>query len=96
MAKFRITWNPATPLPWEAKQIGRYGRFCALFSKGAFRIGKADEFLRDDAAYIVHAVNTYPQLVGALRACCFDPELVGLDQCRSNATALLRELGESK
>ena len=56
----------------------------------------------EDAAYIVHACNAYPQLVAALRYCadnvagCVEERDIPSTVIRDNARALLRSLGEAE
>lgn len=57
--------KPSTPLPWLQDPTG---------DSGPEYIGPADgpdfvtvAYKKQDAAYIVHACNAYPQLVDALR-----------------------------
>ena len=56
--------KPKSPLPF------RYIRFSAESCniRGANRSNVADYVLEQDAAYIVHACNLYPELVEALQA----------------------------
>ncbi len=96
--------KPATPLPWKAdrdavKDSGN-NRVCRLsveavaFSEG----GK-----RQNAAYIVHAANAYPQLVDALRyiARGYSGYLGNSEghsgaHCADKASEVLRSLGEAE
>jgi len=56
------TRKPATPLPWEAadREVRGYGN-----PRGTVTMD--DDTLPQDAAYIAHAANAYPQLIAALR-----------------------------
>ena len=96
--------TPATPLPWEELpaarsnlvhiEAGDDGLHAAVCS-----IPKSRE---QDAAYIVHACNTYPRLVEALRLLVKaedeygDGSNVAVNEALEPAERLLRELGEIK
>jgi hypothetical protein len=63
--------KPATPLPWKANTSGPAGRR-ALYIYGGENyciagLGDRVDAQKANAAYIVHASNTYPKLVEALR-----------------------------
>lgn len=99
MSAVPIKHKPASLLPWS---IGDHHEiFGANPPSGPMArrrmVSGARKSADDkaDAEHAVHAVNAYPKLVEALRATCFDPELIGLAECRRQAAALLREIGES-
>ena len=85
--------KPATPLPWVYK-YGNYQHYVnagRLQAEGVAFMDGMSENRADDAAYIVHAANAYPLIIGLL-----------MEQVKANPTrtesvqALLRELGELK
>lgn len=63
--------EPATPLPWEydPDDEALYGTSRVQDAQAYDYIGSTMSFTNEseDAAYIVHAANAYPQLVEALR-----------------------------
>lgn len=86
--------QPAHPLPWirrESVSCG-YGRYSAAVgpvildpSEGEYEVACGEE----DALYMGHAANAYPQLVEALQASRkLSPEWA------LSVNTLLRELGE--
>ena len=94
--------KPATPLPWSAELIG----LSEMGPNGVdvFDIGPCDKdgamrvrvatAVDDDAAYIVHACNAYPELVAALRN--FIGPQIGrtYSQTMKEGKDILRKLGE--
>jgi hypothetical protein len=89
-----MTTRPATPLPWTFRESGptKYGVL------GSVHIPRERSVMsnnRDDAAYIVHAANSYPRLVEALKE-CVKPANPDHAQACIDARALLRSLGESE
>lgn len=52
--------KPATPLPWVSTDLGLIISVDTPFCLGAVA-------LLDDAAYIAHACNAYPELVEAVK-----------------------------
>lgn len=86
---------PATPLPWKPHGEPRYSSVREATTDGAPRcVVRAGGSKRNsqDADYIVHACNAYPELVAALR------ERLKLDDSDTgplgNARILLTKLGE--
>ena len=83
--------KPATPLPWQSAQYETFSNIV----QGQKRIGSS--FKHQDAAYIVHACNAYPELVAALRDMTrydsvSEPGAYGY--AITTARALLAKLGE--
>ena len=94
-----LSKRPATPLPWTFRESGptAYG---VLGSVHIPRERSAKHNTRDDAAYIVHAANSYPRLVEALDA-ILNLDAKPMDHSLKekivlDARALLRSLGESE
>ena len=92
--------KPATALPWEAIPY-RYVLNSATRARihaesNAPVIDDANPSL-DDAAYIAHACNAYPELVEALRRCQAALRANGAPNCEAmkEFTALLAKLGEA-
>lgn len=92
--------NPATALPWLCKN-----RFVFAGTTAVAKTSVAfDGFYSDeDAAYIAHACNAYPELVEALRelerTCHPVNTVYSWDESQrkaiANARALLAKLGEA-
>jgi len=85
--------KPATPLPWETAVNGEEppqwdvcGADDGDMVADLMNMPKTGE---QDAAYIVHACNAYPELVAALKYMSTDRE-----DCWEKARALLARLGE--
>lgn len=81
--------NPSTPLPWIKQDID------VLVSKPNFIIHSPHDTYSlqatQNSEYLIHACNSYPRLVEALREHAFYGTERG-----TNAINLLRELGEAK
>ena len=56
--------KPATPLPWTKNDAPVIG---GIYGADDSKLVGANELPRHDAAYIVHACNSYPRLVEALK-----------------------------
>ena len=100
--------KPATPLPWKSdspmaidrdrkRAITVYGTPIAGVAN-MIEYGGPHSKAYDDAAYIVHASNAYPELVAALRYLASKVEdgddALGTQQGRVMAQDLLRKIGE--
>ena len=98
--------SPATPLPWHYEQhngdrpslyLGKPSYQPAYIYSGDIRIC-GFQHMPNDAAYIAHACNKYPELVAALRDLRRDETLddddARLVNTRAKVDALLRSLGE--
>jgi hypothetical protein len=104
-----MTTRPATPLPWSLTTKPHSGGVQLEIEAAPGNILKnrliavawpqngADE---KDAAYLLHAANSYPRLVEALRACVGAAskdaveDFGAVSNAADIALALLRELGE--
>lgn len=101
--------EPATALPWIAHEVngGIRGMLDAgaPITGGGLAVARAWEYMRTElhgeraaqnAAYIVHACNEYPRLVGVLRHALVS--LSGSESARSVARTLivefLKDIGE--
>jgi hypothetical protein len=91
-----LSKRPATPLPWitnERTAIVGAEAFCPVAKCDA---AEPDAYQAQDAAYIVHAANSYPRLVEALKD-ILHPITGFHNLTNSNEMAfraLLNELGE--
>ena len=92
-----MTAKPATPLPWKLGT--RYP--CRILGVASAcedqDEGTETEGQKQDAAYIVHACNAYPQLVAALSKMLANGP--GADHglgAELSARDLLRDLGEAQ
>lgn len=90
--------KPATP--FKVVRDSDKGGFRGISIKNADNlfianmVGQLDDSEGEQAAYIVHAANSYPKLVEALRKMgAGSPSTV---KSVNDGTALLRELGEIK
>jgi hypothetical protein len=100
-----LSKRPATALPWGLGPVfTKEG--AALFWTDTSKPGKwqrrlddkAGVFAMDDAAYIVHAANSYPRLMEALSGALDSQECnghIGVQMVEEIRT-LLRSLGESE
>ena len=86
-----MTTKPATPLPWSTDPEGEV----ALAIEGANGRVVCSDPMHLDAAYIVHAANSYPELVAALRYIT-EPDSGYHGHGIDKASALLAKLGEGK
>ncbi len=92
------TIKPATPLPWTADAdsvdvITEDGDFIATTLQPDSGVGMASEY--QDAAYIAHACNAYPELVAALLAIRDASPTIRNDAAlRAVAAGALAKLGE--
>jgi hypothetical protein len=62
--------RPTTPLPWSAEFIrvnGHRKGAMDIYQVGAPNQPVAEYMREQDAVYIAHACNSYPELVSALR-----------------------------
>lgn len=48
----------------------------------------------DDVDYAIHAANSYPKLVAALKAIAADPDIMSVHRCMAVAEVVLKEVGE--
>ena len=101
------TIKPATPLPWR---LSKSGYSVKAYIEGETKIvatvqlgpaAKATDVntFVQDADYLSHACNAYPQLVAALKKVATDAEYGSVrdglfKDIHSDVTALLSELGE--
>ena len=88
--------KPATPLPWKLGtrypcRILGVASACEEQDEGTETEGQ-----KQDAAYIVHAANSYPKLVTALQRIAGAPGRPAYHDMRDHARALLRDLGEAQ
>jgi hypothetical protein len=100
--------TPATPLPWiykAHKDAHVYGPMNFNLYQEQGRIPVGEHITKEDAAYIVHAANKYPELVKALQYMmseirAWQPDNASWQSgeeeadCFMRARALLRSLGE--
>lgn len=89
--------KPATALPWEYWESTNaddpaYNRIDGATHAGVANIAAWADGAQD-AAYIVHAANAYPELVAALRACIHNDQN-NMRAGSAEARALLAKLGE--
>lgn len=96
------TIKPATSLPWALMDRASDGEYLAGITN---MIGKSDPLYHaeahatidadaaQDAAYIVHACNSYPRLVDALRRVLDSGEINNDAASYLDGRALLREIG---
>ena len=87
--------KPATPLPWIDREsyVSGDSLIVAKMDRGSF------ETREQDCAYIVHAANSYPELVAALSQIATQPREGDIPQqvvrMQRIARALLAKLGEA-
>ena len=97
--------KPSTPLPWECPGLDADEYVICASPKGkrrtiahVYRHTDLGIKREDNAAYIVHACNAYPELVAALRNCwadCMNGSEDALGGSIEIIEALLAKLGES-
>jgi hypothetical protein len=89
-----LSKRPATPLPWE--WLPNEGQFIVTPEPTRAIIAEipCQGAQAQDGAYLVHAANSYPRLVEALRELLLDCEVDLLPTDKHPARALLKELGE--
>lgn len=100
--------QPATPLPWKISGLGYLSNNKAVIAATEHVPNLGEQYRHIpmngvDAAYIVHAANSYPRLIEALqwahqqmtgRGSALRRRFAG--QKLDAQTALLRELGEAE
>lgn len=87
--------KPSTPLPWKMMDQD-FRIVVGADDKVTADVRALPGF--DDAAYIVHAANSYPKLVAAITKWAEarnGTAVMALLKAGDEMTALLRELGES-
>lgn len=92
--------EPGSPLPW--KYDGTSGDWGIVMEKELpyhdpiVLCGEYDSSSPDtgDANYIIHACNSYPMLVAALKRIATDLMVHDLDGCMELAGKALQEVGE--
>lgn len=99
--------RPASTLPWKAEGViikagSRWLASCPYNQRnGDWDEGFYEEHAQEVAAYIVHACNSYPALVAALRAMVAyedDEPAIGTKarEILDNSRDLLHSLGETE